>query len=183
MNKPLALISILTCSVSVLSCTNEDGTRRSTVFYPADESPRTGMTQRTPRFGYRGSEDQSNQSANNRPSNNSRANRNEIPADPDGIVKPRDSDLDPGAMSDTPPASGDTSAVDNPVADAEGTAPTSSAEAPYAEAVPGKYGLVYSPFVADKKKALVNVTDENNVPLPPGTEVQCPLTGKIFRVP
>ncbi|MFT5154744.1 MAG: LysM repeat protein, partial [Planctomycetota bacterium] len=54
---------------------------------------------------------------------------------------------------------------------------------PYAEAVPGKYGLVYSPFVTDKKDALVNVTDENNVPLPPGTEVTDPHTGKLFRVP
>ena len=56
-------------------------------------------------------------------------------------------------------------------------------ETPYAEAVPGKYGLVYSPFVSNKKNALVNVTDENNVPLPPGTEVTCPHTQKIFRVP
>jgi hypothetical protein len=182
MNKPFALLSILACALPTLSCTNEDGTKRNTVFYPADESPRTGMTQRPQRFGYRGSNNEPDQAAVNQSTRNSRSNRSEVPSDPDGIVKPRDIDPDPGAMADTLPGStgipDDTSATGG-----TGSTPSATAEAPYAEAVPGKYGLVYSPFVADKKKALVNVTDENNVPLPPGTEVQCPLTGKIFRVP
>jgi hypothetical protein len=60
--------------------------------------------------------------------------------------------------------------------------PVSSGEAPYAEGVPGRYGLVYSPFVKNRD-ALVNVTDVNNVLLPPGTEVIDPHSGKIFRVP
>jgi len=179
MNKPLALISILAVSLPLLSCTNDPGATRDTVFYPADESPRTGMTQRQQRFGYRGS---SNENPNTRSSSDNGNSRNQPPADPDGIIKPRDLDADPNSPEDLTPTGG----TGDPTTGAgvgETTTAEPTSEIPYAEAVPGRYGLVYSPFVTDKKKALVNVTDENNVTLPPGTEVQCPLTGKIFRVP
>ncbi|MGI9240048.1 MAG: hypothetical protein ACR2RV_04565 [Verrucomicrobiales bacterium] len=181
MNKPIALISILTCSLPFVSCSDTPNSDRNTVFYPADESPRTGMTQRQQRFGYRGSSNQPNTNpSSNNPQNTNSGSSGQPPSDPDGIVMPRDPATGPGLETDPAGAVEETGTGTG--ADG-GTTPAPSAEAPYAEAVPGKYGLVYSPFVADKKKALVNVTDENNVPLPPGTEVQCPLTGKIFRVP
>ena len=181
MNKPIALISILACSLPFVSCSDTPNSDRNTVFYPADESPRTGMTQRQQRFGSRGSSNQPSSSSNaNNQANTNSGGTSQPPSDPNGIVMPRDPSTDPNLEND-PAGTTDGSGAGSTAA--EGTTPAPSAEAPYAEAVPGKYGLVYSPFVADKKKALVNVTDENNVPLPPGTEVQCPLTGKIFRVP
>lgn len=54
---------------------------------------------------------------------------------------------------------------------------------PFAAAVPGKIGLVYSPFVGNGASALVNITDNNNVPLPTETKVTDPHTGRIFLVP
>jgi len=53
---------------------------------------------------------------------------------------------------------------------------------PFASAVPGKVGLVYSPFISDKSKALVSISDDEGVPYPPGTEMMCPITRKLFRV-
>ena len=46
---------------------------------------------------------------------------------------------------------------------------------PYANPVPGKVGHVYSPFANGRE---VDVTG-----FPPGTEVRCPYTKMIFRVP
>ena len=58
-------------------------------------------------------------------------------------------------------------------------APSASQEKsdmPYGTPVPGKPGLVTSPFAPDK--GYVDVTG-----FPPGTEVQDPYTGKIFLTP
>jgi len=49
-------------------------------------------------------------------------------------------------------------------------------KAPYATPVVNKPGYVTSPF--DTQKRYVDVSG-----IPPGTEVECPYTGKIFRVP
>ncbi|NRB45317.1 MAG: hypothetical protein HRU47_10930 [Verrucomicrobiales bacterium] len=46
---------------------------------------------------------------------------------------------------------------------------------PYATPVPGKVGHVYSPFASGRE------VDVNG--FPPGTEVRCPYTKRIFRVP
>jgi hypothetical protein len=55
-------------------------------------------------------------------------------------------------------------------------APKPVQEIPYGEAVPGRPGFVISPYAA--KHQLVDVAG-----LPPGMEVKCPYTGKLFRVP
>ncbi|QQY08782.1 MAG: hypothetical protein JMM74_02070 [Candidatus Xiphinematobacter sp.] len=49
-------------------------------------------------------------------------------------------------------------------------------ETPYAAPVPGKKGLVTSPYAP--YTGYVDVRD-----YPPGQEVRCPYTGKLFRVP
>ncbi|CAN5436636.1 hypothetical protein BH23VER1_BH23VER1_37360 [soil metagenome] len=49
-------------------------------------------------------------------------------------------------------------------------------DAPFAEWVAGRPGFVRSPHAKDFQ--LVDVTD-----IPAGTEVKCPYTGKVFRVP
>lgn len=64
---------------------------------------------------------------------------------------------------------------------AESTAPdpalvSAASTSPFGTWVEGKPGHVYSPFA--ERHQLVDVTG-----LPPGTEVHCPFSGKIFRVP
>ncbi len=173
MKNPLALLLILAVTLPFIGCTGNQPPGRNTVFHRTEDSPRTGATQRS-RYGANGTH-----SPRERSASRTRNNRS-VPEDPDGIVKPRDLDPeveDPDVVS-TDPESDDPEKKDPETTDPD-PAPASSGEPPYAEAVPGKYGLVYSPFV----KKLVNVTDENDVPLPPGTEVTCPHTGKVFRVP
>jgi hypothetical protein len=51
----------------------------------------------------------------------------------------------------------------------------SSSAVPYASPVPDKPGLVYSPY---NSKFLIDVRG-----FPPGTEVNDPNTGKLFKVP
>jgi len=180
MNKPLALLSLIAVSLPLLGCVDNPPRRGDTVFHQTDQNPRAGSNTRANtranRYGLGGTQS---------PSERAQSRDNRLPTDPDGIVKPRDSEpgsgADPRITSTNPPQENPTT----PGVPKEETTPGPAAagEVPYAEAVPGKYGLVYSPFVKDKKNALVNVTDVNNVPLPPGTEVTCPHTQKIFRVP
>jgi hypothetical protein len=180
MKKLFSLISIIAVSLPFfVSCTPAP-MGGDTVFHPAENNPRTGMTQRNQRYGHGGTHSPGDDRSNRR------VNRN-VPADPNGIVKPYDPTLNPGGRVDDPNLvtgnNPDGTTLEPGNNNPDPTPSSSSSEAPYAEPVPGKYGLVYSPFVKDKKNALVNVTDENDVPLPPGTEVTDPHTGKIFRVP
>lgn len=179
MNKPLALILILAAAAPLIGCTTTP-MRRDTIFHQTDESPRQPANQKY-LYGHRGTRSPNEQD----PRAQDRRDRNRPPSDPDGIVKPRDLEPDGGRTAELTPAENPVEAQPKPGVEEtkDVSVATTAGEPPYAEAVPGKYGLVYSPFVKDKKEALVNVTDENNVPLPPGTEVTDPHTGKIFRVP
>lgn len=179
------LFSIALAFVFVGCALDQPPSRRDTIFHSAEDSPRTG-SQGSSRYGLNGTHSpterkKSSSRSNRNQESNSRSNRRSN-SDPDGIVKPRD--LDPEPDREDPVIASNEPKLEREDPKPEPTpAPTPSGDAPYAEAVPGKVGLVYSPFVSDKSKALVNVTDENNVPLPPGTEVQCPITKKNFRVP
>ena len=80
------------------------------------------------------------------------------------------------------PAGGNVAASNNGTANNEPTKePVSetpkkpAGNKPYANPVPGKIGHVYSPFANGRE---VDVTG-----FPPGTEVRCPYTKMIFRVP
>lgn len=93
---------------------------------------------------------------------------------PEGELDPGDGT---GAGSDIA-GSGDgtTGAGDGTTGGASDPPPAASGgDKPYADPVPGKYGRVYSPFASGRE---VDVTG-----FPPGTEVRCPYTQKIFRVP
>ena len=180
MKNPLSLLLIIALSLPFVSCLDQPTGRRGTVFHSAEDTPR-GNSSKPPRYGRGGTHSPTEKKNTASNLDNNSGSQRLPPSDPDGIVKPRgmdSNDEESDIVSSNEPELGKDEPLPDPKLD-----PTPSKDVPYAEAVPGKYGLVYSPFVSDKSKALVNVTDENDVPLPPGTEVLCPITKKHFRVP
>jgi beta-lactamase regulating signal transducer with metallopeptidase domain/Flp pilus assembly secretin CpaC len=84
-----------------------------------------------------------------------------------GAVGPAPGNSGPkGAGAGAPPAPGGPPAAQPVPANAK----------PFATGVPGKPGFVHSPFAPDR-----GVVDVRG--FPPGTEVQCPYSRQIFRVP
>lgn len=63
-----------------------------------------------------------------------------------------------------------------PISPLETKKQSEASKLPYGIPIPGKVGFVYSPFASEK--GMVDVTD-----VPTGTKVECPYTGKTFRVP
>lgn len=73
------------------------------------------------------------------------------------------------------------SATPDPATTEPAPAPVVETGPRYAEAIPGKPGFVYSPYVGTSGP--VDVRDANGNQLPRGTEVRCPYTRKTFLVP
>ena len=78
-------------------------------------------------------------------------------------------------INNSPPVSPQPKPQPAPVVAPEPVKPVAQ-DIPYGQAIAGRPGFVNSPFAA--KHQLVDVTG-----LPPGMEVKCPYTGKLFRVP
>lgn len=85
--------------------------------------------------------------------------------------------IDPGVKVEPPAPNAPNTAVANPatVNPPAATAPPPAGDTPYARAVPGKPGFVYSPHEPGK---ILDVTG-----MRPGTKVKDPQTGAMFRVP
>ncbi len=94
--------------------------------------------------------------------------------------EPDDEVTGPGVVESGGVDDPNTGGVADPDPDSSGSGttggtPPAPTQAPFASPVPGKFGHVYSPFAKGKE---VDVSG-----YPPGTEVRCPYTQKIFKVP
>jgi len=190
MKKSFTLLLSTAIAIPLVSCSTTQGPPRTgnTVFHNAEDSPRTGsdVNSRRPRYGAGGVESPTaidEAEARKRRADARAARNRSINADPDGIVKPYDVASEGGnnyTDSETGTGGEDSNTTeDTPsVADAG-----SAADAPFAEAVPGEPGFVYSPFVLDRSEAKISIQDDNGVPFPPGQVMKDPITGKLFRVP
>jgi hypothetical protein len=103
------------------------------------------------------------------------------PKAPAPVTTPHPSTPPPSvAKNDVPPQTPAGSLFSNAPQKNAPTPPATPAvgarDIPYGVPIPGRPGFVNSPFAA--KHQLVDVTG-----LPPGMEVKCPYTGKLFRVP
>lgn len=183
MNRPLCLILAALALAIFPSCESANPYDR-TVFR-LEEGPRSAGGAN--RYGYRG--DGSDEIGDRRVRRSIRRDEN-VPATTDRgetrtLRTDENSDLsglngidndfsasEPGGASSDPVA-------DNKPETGGSTEPSTPAatdgDKPFADPVAGKYGHVISPFAPGRE---VDVTG-----FPPGTEVRCPYTQKIFRVP
>lgn len=202
MKSVLYLLSAALISTLFANC-NSANPYDQTVFR-LEEGPRPGAASR---YGYRGTEgpqDDARRTARrtvrrDTPSNKKKpAKKKDINETTPRIVRPNSdegepdvesevaevTDLNSGSGNDDRDTGNDDAAGTGAGSSDSGDSSTASTEKkstpaagskPYASPVPGKYGHVYSPFSAGRE---VNVEG-----FAPGTEVRCPYTQNIFRVP
>ncbi len=154
------------CAVLILpltGCMNESADGNQTVFRvdrDARKPDRGGS-----RYGY--GSDQNRGDAGERPANTGVGDTVVTDGTTDGV-----------GSTDVPiegPDLGDTTPDPGPGSSDPQTPSTPAADAPFAQKVPGQYGLVYSPFAPGKEVSVKGY--------PPGTLVKCPYTDKEFKVP
>lgn len=132
------------------------------------------ITDKPPRYGYQGTNSPGD-SGPNKPNERPKQNVGEDPSklhDPNTNNKPSDTASNP--TSDAPPST--TPSTDPTATTPEPKATKPSTSLPFGTPVIGRKGYVYSPYAPDK--GMVDVVD-----VPSGTKVECPYTGKAFRVP
>ncbi len=163
-------------SLAAISCTNS----------PAyNEDGNVFISPRPPKYGFRGTNSPDYAAGQGNQDKPKKSDTGEDPSklhDQSGNTAATDTGNKPteGAGTTTPPPAtenpsstadtGSTGATNPPAA----TKPNSNL--PYGSPVIGKKGYVYSPYAPEK--GMVDVTD-----IPSGTKVECPYTGKVFRVP
>lgn len=102
-----------------------------------------------------------------------------LPAPPEPVAATKPAPAAPPPAEKPPEPKPAPTVATTPKSEPTPAAPAPAAPAdqiPYGTPVPGRPGLVNSPFAG--KYQLVDVTG-----LPAGQEVKCPYTGKLFRVP
>ena len=183
MKKSFALILLTSLAIGFVSCSNSVPPRKDTVFHNAEDSPRAGNAgnSRRPKYGANGTESPTamDEAEASKRRAEARALRNRsINSDPNGIVKPHDLDAEgethgytgPAPENGGDPSSGDGTGEDPSITETG----TEGGDPPFAEAVPGESGFVYSPFVTNKAEAKVSIQDDDGIPYPPGTVMPGP---------
>lgn len=136
------------------------------------------ITDRPPRYGYRGTHSPNYETREPQPANAGIASAPENK--PAAGESAADLHKKETAATDTKPGVTNPPVVEKKDSEKKITAPEpakrSETNLPYGTPVIGKKGYVYSPFAPEK--GMVDVND-----IPSGTKVECPYTGKIFRVP
>ena len=160
------------CASAFASC--ESPNQGNGTVFRLEDKPRSNRGGNSgARYGYGGTDRGTSANTNpNQPANT--GGTNPTGADPNAVTgNPGGTELlDTPGGTDTPGTT-DPGTSGGTVTD---PAPVSSGgNKPFAKPVAGKFGHVYSPFASGKE---VDVTG-----FPPGTEVRCPYTQNIFRVP
>lgn len=163
--KKLASLALAALAGSLfVSCETASNPNSGRTVFRLEDNPSSGSGSR---YGYRSGADQN---AGGAP-----ATTGPDEGEPDDVLGGGTELLNPDGGGTGTVADGGTST--NPAGG--GTKPPKTppvtAATPFANPVPGKFGHVYSPYAKNKE---VDVSG-----YPPGTEVRCPYTQKIFKVP
>ena len=145
-------------ALPMTSCLEESSTGNNTIFRVDPNAPKPERPEGGSRYGFGSEEEQRRNAARTRPAEST-------PPENPGVTETTPPDLDPTIVS-----------PETPVEDPKPETPAAPVdEPPVAKRVPGKPGMVYSPFAENQE---IEVTG-----YPAGTKVRCPITNKTFRVP